>query len=121
MPIAQKLIVVGVLFLLTIATGLWAGFTTNGAASALHKLLGLAAFGYFAAILVHSARPGETPFAFALVIGALALSVIVLVLTGSVLTIPTLANSTWLNLHRVATALALIATAATAKLFIVSR
>ncbi len=112
MDITRKLIVIGLLLLATLITGFWRGYTGDQVLSGLlHKLLGLAWVVYFLIVLYHAARPMQSRTAYYAAIAVLVVSMIGLIATGSVLITPNVATGPWLALHRVATAMAVIASA----------
>jgi hypothetical protein len=117
MDITRKLVVIGLLLLATLATGF--GKPWNLPLSNFHKLFALAWVIYTAIVVYHSARQVESRTAFFAMIAVLAVSMVALIASGSVLTIPKLTSAAWLNLHRIATAFAVLATAIMARLFIV--
>jgi asparagine N-glycosylation enzyme membrane subunit Stt3 len=122
MIVTHKLIVIGFLFLVTLATGFWRGYAANPALSGtLHKLLGLAWVVYSVIVLYHSARPIQSRTAFYAAIAVLVVSMIALIATGSVLTLPKTETTAWLTLHRVASAIAVIASAILARILFLNR
>ena len=119
MDVTRKLIVIGLLLLATLVSGF--GKTWNVHLSGFHKLFGLA-WVVFTGILVYQAgRQIESRAAFFAAVAVLGVSVVALFWSGSVLTMPKLANGAWLNLHRVATAVAVIATGVLARLFLLGK
>lgn len=123
MDVTRKLVLIGLLLLGTLATGFWRGNAGNLALSGLlHKLLGLAWVTYTAIEIFHLARRVEPRAAFFAAIAVLGLSMATLIATGSLLTVPKFENNVWpLVLHRIVSAIAAIAMASTARLFIVNR
>jgi len=115
MDISRKLIVIGLLLLATMFTGF--GKSINLPLSGFHKLIALAWVVFTAIVVYHSGRQIESRAAFFVVIAVLAVSAVALIASGSALTMPKNASATWLNLHRVATAFAVLATAIMARLF----
>jgi len=119
MDITHKFFVIGVLLLATLLTGF--GRPWNLPFSGLHKLVALALVVYTAIVVYHAGRQVESRLAFFAVIAVLGVSIVALIASGSVLTLPNLANAAWLNLHRVATAVAVIVMAIMARLFLLSK
>jgi len=117
MDISRKLIVIGLLLLATMLTGF--GKSINLPLAGLHKLIALAWVVYIAIVVYQSGRQIDSRAAFIAVIAVLTVSAVALIASGSLLTMPNHASGAWLNLHRVAAAFAVLATAITARLFIV--
>jgi hypothetical protein len=121
MAITQKFIVIGLLFLATLATGFWRGNAGNPALSGLlHKLLALAWVIYTAIVVYHPARQIESRTAFFATIAVLAVSIVALFWSGSVLTMPKLESAAWLAVHRIASVFAVVAFAFALRLFILN-
>jgi hypothetical protein len=115
MDITRKLVVIGLLLLATLATGFGKPF--NLPLSGFHKLIALAWVVYTAIVIYHSGRQIESRAAFFAVIAVLAVSAVLLIASGSALTMPNRACVAWRNLHRIATGFAVLATAILARLF----
>ena len=110
MGLSHKLIAIGLLFAATVATGFWRGNAeTTALPSLLHKLLGLAWVIYTATVVYHAGRPVTSRAVFFSAIVILAVTMVALVATGSLLTVPQRQSSAWLNAHRIASAIAAIA------------
>jgi hypothetical protein len=121
MGLSRKLITIGVLFLATLATGFWRGNAGSPAfPGLLHKLLGLAWVIYTAIVVYHAGRPVESRAAFFSAIAVLALSMVALIATGSLLTMPQHENAAWLHAHRIASAIAAIAGGVTVRLLMLN-
>ena len=121
MGLSRKLVVIGLLFLATLATGFWRGNSRSPAfPGLLHKLLGLAWVIYTAIVIYHAGRPVESRAAFFSAIAVLAVSMVALIATGSLLTLPQHESSAWLNVHRIASAIATIAGGVTVRLLLLS-
>jgi hypothetical protein len=122
MDVTRKLIAMGLLLLVTLVTGFWRGNAGNPALSGtVHKLLGLACVIYSAIVLYHTARPIQFGTAYYAAIAVLLVSMVALIASGSLLTVPRANTTAWLALHRIASALAAIAAFVTARLLILSK
>ena len=122
--IPQKFVVIGVLFLVTLATGIWLGQLgrpLNPALSTLHKLLALAWVIFAAIRIYHAARMMECGIAFFVATAVLGLSTIALFATGALMMIPKVENSVWLLVHRIATVFAVGAFGFTLRLFVLNK
>ena len=119
MDITRKLVVIGLLLLATLATGFAKAF--NLPLTSVHKLIALAWVIYTAIVVYHSGRQVESRTAFFAVIAVLGVSIVALIASGAVLTAPNLTNAAWLNLHRIATAFAVLGVAIMARLLIASK
>ncbi len=121
MGISRKLITIAVLFLATVATGFWRGNSGSPTfPGLLHKLLGLAWVIFTAIVVYHAGRPVESRTAFFSAIAVLAVLMVALVATGSLLTMPQHEGSAGLNAHRIASAIAAIAGGVTVRLLMLS-
>jgi hypothetical protein len=114
MDLTRKLIVIGLLLLATLVTGF--GKPWNLPLSGLHKLIALAWVVYTVIVIFHSGRPIESRPAFFAMLAVLGLSMVALIASGSMLTVPSVDPAAWLAMHRIATAFAVIATAVMARL-----
>ena len=124
MPIVQKLVLIGFLFLATLATGFWSRISGKPPTSlplTLHKLTAFAAVIFVGSLIYHSARPTGSRAAFAGTIAVLGLSVVAVIASGALLTMPKLMSAIWLATHRIASAGAAIAFVLTVRLFILNR
>jgi len=124
MDVTRKLIVIGSLLLATLVTGIWLGQLEkplNPTLSGIHKLLALAWVIYSAIVIYHAARPIESRAAYFAALAVLAISMVALIASGSVLTVPKSANTTWLTVHRIVSALAVIASWIAARLIILNK
>jgi len=110
--IVTKFIVPGIVFLLTLASGVWlsrAGKPLNVAVFNVHKLIALAAV-VLAAIQVRSALQNvEAQFVLIALIGLVVLAVIVLFTTGALMSMNKPAYIMLLTIHNVAPFVAVIA------------
>ncbi len=118
MDLTRKLIVLGLLLLATLVTGF--GTPLRLPFSSLHKLIALAWVVFTVIVVYHAGRQVESRTAFFALIAVLGVSMAALIASGSVLTIPSIPPTAWLLLHRIATALAVIATAMLARLLFLS-
>jgi hypothetical protein len=116
MDLTRKLIVIGVLLLATLATGF--GKPWNLPLSGLHKLIALAWVVFTVIVVYHAGRQIESRTAFFTLIAVLGVSMVALIASGSVLTIPSIDPTAWLAIHRIATAIAVAATAMMARLLL---
>lgn len=121
MAVTPKFIAMGLLLLATLGTGIWLGQLgkpLNPAVSTVHKLLALA-WVIFAAIgIYHAARlvqPSAAHFAAIVILGV---SMVALVASGSVLTVPKLESAAWLAVHRIASVIAVAAFAVASRMLI---
>ena len=124
MTITQKFIVTGLLLLATLATGIWLGQLgkpLNSPLSGIHKLLSLAWVIFTAIYIYRAARLIELSAAHFAVIAILGVSMVALIASGSLLTVPNLATAAWLAVHRIATAFAVAAFAFSARLFMLGK
>jgi len=124
MAVTQKLIVIGLLLLATLATGFLrssSGIPFHAILVTVHKLLAVAWVIYAAVLVFHTARQVEFKTAFFAAVAVLGVSIVALFWSGSVLTMPQLATSAWLTLHRIASVFAVIAAAVTARLILLIR
>jgi len=124
MAVMHKFIWIGLLLLATLATGIWLGQLgkpLNPSLFTVHKLLALAWVVFAAIKIYHLARQTEPSAALFAVIAILGVSMIALIASGSVLTVPRLASATWMAVHSIATAIAVAAFAFTLRLFILSK
>lgn len=124
MDIPRKLAVIGLLFLLTLASGFWVGnggrpfnlFLTTG-----HKFLALAWVLFTAVLVYRSAKPIEPRTALFAVIALLGVSILALFASCALLGLSKIGNTAWLVIHRIGSALAAIATVLLARLFLLNR
>jgi hypothetical protein len=116
MDVTRKLVVIGLLLLATLITGFGKPF--NLPLSKFHKLVALAWVVFTVILVYHSGRVIESSVDFIVVIAILGVSIAVLIWSGSVLTMPMLDHTIWLVLHRIATAIAVIASAIMASFFV---
>lgn len=121
MSIVHKLVVIGLLFVAVLVTGMGAGNSGKPSFAVVHKLLAVVTVILLVPLIWHSARPAGSRMVFVTVIVILGMSILALFVTGSLLTTSALKTAVWLNVHRVASAFAVIAMAVTAKLFILGR
>jgi hypothetical protein len=122
MDVTRKLIWIGVLLLATLATGFWRGnFGSDGLSGILHKLLGLAWVVYSTIVLYHTARPIESRVIFYTAIAVLTVSMVGLVWSGSMLTLPNINSAGWLLAHRIESAFAVVASVIVARLFLLHK
>lgn len=123
MPIAQKLVVIAILLIAILATGFWLGASArplNGFLFTIHKLLALGWVIYTAVVVYHAVRPVESRTLMITAIAVLAVSVVVLFTSGSLLSMPRPDEALWLTIHRVTSVLAIAAMAVTARIFILN-
>jgi len=121
MTLTRKLIVIGLLFLATLTTGFWRGNAESPAfPGLLHKLVGLGWLIYTVIVIYHAGRMVESRPAFFPVIAVLAVSMVALIATGSLLLMPQHECSAWLNVHRAASATAAVAGGVIVRLLILS-
>lgn len=120
----QKLTVIALLLLATLATGFLvgnSGRSPNPLLSTIHKLLALAWVVLTAMLVYHSARQIETGAAFFTIVAVLALSTIALFWSGSTLTLPNTRGAGWITAHRIASTVAVIASALMARLILLHK
>jgi len=121
MTLTRNLIVIGLLFLATLTTGFWRGSTESPTfPGLLHKLVGLGWVIYTLIVIYHAGRTLESRAALFVAIVALAVSMVALIATGSLLTMPQHESFAWLNVHRAASAIAAVAGVVTVRLLILS-
>jgi len=121
MRLSGKLIALGLLFLATLATGLWRGNTGSPAfPGLLHKPLGITWIVYTGIVVCYAWRPVEPRAAFLSAIVILAVTMVALIATGSLLTVPQYQGSAWLNAHSITSAIAAIASGVTLRLLMLS-
>jgi hypothetical protein len=118
MTVTHKFIVIGLLFLATLATGFWRSKAGQAAFPGIHKLLALTWIVYTGLAIYHAGRRVEGRAALIAAIAVLALSMAALIVTGSLLTMPQHLNAATLNTHRMAAAVAAIAAGVTARLLL---
>ncbi|MGO9777024.1 MAG: hypothetical protein ACLQGT_13970 [Terracidiphilus sp.] len=119
MDLTQKLIVIGLLLLATLATGF--GKSWKLPITGLHKTVALAWVIFTCVVVYHAGRPVETRTAFWAVIAVLGVSIVALIASGSFLTIPSIDPTAWLVLHRIATVFAVAAFIFTVRLFVLNK
>jgi hypothetical protein len=118
MMVTQKFIVIGLWFLVTLATGFWRSKAGQAALPGIHKLVALTWVVYTAIVIYHAGRPVEWRAAFLAAIAVLAVAMAALIATGSLLTMPQHLNAATRNAHRMAAAAAAIAGGVTARLLL---
>lgn len=124
MAVTQKFIVIGLLFLATLVTGILLGQLgkpLNPALSGVHKLVALAWVIFSAIYIFHAPRPIDARTAYFAAIAVLAISMVALIASGSVLMVPKLASAAWLAVHRITTVTGAAAFVFTLRLFILNR
>jgi hypothetical protein len=116
-------IIIGLIVLGIVLAGFWVKETRLGFPGLLHKLLAVSWVVVLVIAVRHAGR--LTPFhsAHLAVIALLAVSVIGMFVSGSLLTVPkfesTLESTPWLLVHRLGAVVATLATAAAMKLFLI--
>jgi len=118
MTLTHQFIVIGLLFLATMATGFWRGNAGQAAFPGIHKLLALTWVVYTVMVIYHAGRPVESRAAFFAAIAVLAVAMAALIATGSLLTMPQHVNAASRNAHRIAAAAAAIAGGVTVRLLL---
>jgi hypothetical protein len=118
MTVTQKFIVIGLWFLVTLATGFWRSKAGQAAFPGIHKLVALTWVVYTAIVIYHAGRPVEWRAALLAAIAVLAVAMAALIASGSLLTMPQYVNAVTLNAHRMAATVAAIAGGVTARLLL---
>ncbi len=124
MAILHRFLWIGLLFLLTLITGIWvgqAGRVLHPALSSFHKLLALAWVVFAAIRIYHLARQTEPSAALIAVIATLGVTIVLLIASGSVLTVPRLASTTWVVVHTIASVIAVAAFGMVLRLFALNK
>ncbi len=114
----------GLLLLAALGTGLWVsglGRPLNPPLSGIHKLLALAWVVVATFRIWHTARLSESSPVLIVVVGVLGLTIVALIASGSVLTVPNEKIGTWLAVHRIATVIAVAAFIVTLRMSIIHK
>jgi hypothetical protein len=119
MDLTRKLIVIGLLLLATLMTGF--GKPWKLPLSSLHKLIALAWVLYTVVVVSHAGRPVESKAAFFALIAVLSASMVALIVSGSLLTVPRFDPKAWLAMHRIATIFAVAALVITVRFFALNK
>jgi hypothetical protein len=117
----SKIIVTGVLFLLTIISGIWLHNTSmplNTLIFTIHKLLALAAVIFTAIAIYNLCKNVEIKTIILILIIIAGLSLLALFISGALLSIGKPAGSVILTVHNIVTILAVFSTAVTIYLLV---
>ena len=117
----SKIIISGLLFLLTIISGIWLhkmGKPLNTFIFTIHKLLALAAVIFTAILIYNLLKNVEIKTLLLILIIIAGLSILALFISGALLSIGKFPHNTMLLVHNIATILAVIFTAATIYLLV---
>jgi hypothetical protein len=113
-------IVIGLIFLGMVLSGFWMKETARpGFPGLVHKLLAVSWVVLLVIAVPHASRLTSFHASHFAVITLLAVSVICMFVSGSLLTVPKFVTTTWLAVHRVGAVVAALATAAAMRLFLI--
>ncbi|NOY09351.1 MAG: hypothetical protein GXP33_10985 [Spirochaetes bacterium] len=114
MNISIKIIGAGLLFLFTIAAGIWlsnSGKPLNTLIFTTHKLIALSAVIFTAIVIYKMLKDVEIRTAILILIIAAGLSVLALFISGALLSLDKPVNNTILAIHRITSTLTVLITA----------
>lgn len=120
----HRLLFVCLFLLLALVTGFWLDNSSKLLHSFIgvaHKLLAVACVVFYIVFVAHSPRPTQSKAAWIVAIVLAFASAISLFATGAMLTMPALATRICLNVHRVASGVAVLATGLTLRLVLFRR
>jgi len=112
-------IVLGLIVLGIVLSGFWVKETRLGFPGLMHKLLAVSWVVVLVIAVRHAGRLTSLHSAHFAVIALLAVSVIGMFVSGSLLTVPKFVITPWLVVHRIGALVAALATAAAMKLFLI--
>jgi hypothetical protein len=112
-------IIVGLIVLGIVLSGFWVKETRLGFAGLAHKLLAVSWVVLLVIAIRHAGRPTSFHSAHFAVLALVAVGVIGVFVSGSLLTVPKFVITSWLVVHRSGAVVAVLATAAAMKLFFV--
>jgi hypothetical protein len=110
-------IIIGLIVLGIVLSGFWVKETRLGFPGLMHKLLAVSWVVLLVIAVRQAGRSTSLHSVHFAVIALLAVSVVGMFVSGSLLTVPRFANTPWLLVHRIGAVVAALATAAAIKLF----